>query len=331
MDYLFSIKAFVTVGTLGSFTRASDVLNVSRGSLSRAVADLEGRLNTLLLRRTTRHVELAESARDYFETCSRVLEELDASEQRLRMDRDQFAGTLHIAVHPLVLSLGFDMLLGNFREHFPEISVDLKTQSSNINLALDSYDVAIYPKHLIANQNSIYKPLLESQWILVAAPAYLTGHPALGSAPDTLIVTGGREVEREVRFSNDSGIHAFAPSNRLCVSPDTARSLAISGVGVVMLPEGLVARDIESGLLVRVSTSASPASAPLELGAHYMHREFMPRRVRAFIDESQKFYTNINEELGRIPGSISHMQSSEARDDFLASSEVTCIGRTATD
>jgi len=75
MDQLASMRAFVTVGRTQSFTKAAALLGVSAPQLSRAIADLEEHTHSLLFHRTTRRVSLADGARDYFETCTQILEQ----------------------------------------------------------------------------------------------------------------------------------------------------------------------------------------------------------------------------------------------------------------
>jgi hypothetical protein len=95
MDRLASIRAFVTIAKTGSFTNAADVLGVSRGYLSRAISDLEAHTRTRLLNRTTRRVTLAEGAREYFETCSKLVRKQPLPIDCYRGERDGFDGRRH--------------------------------------------------------------------------------------------------------------------------------------------------------------------------------------------------------------------------------------------
>ncbi|MCL1551300.1 LysR family transcriptional regulator [Xanthomonas nasturtii] len=58
MDTLESLRAFLRVAELGSFTRAADTLGLPKASVSTAVQRLEASLGTQLLHRTTRRVQL---------------------------------------------------------------------------------------------------------------------------------------------------------------------------------------------------------------------------------------------------------------------------------
>ena len=81
MDDLDSMRIFVKVADLGGFTRAASAMRISNAVATRHVADLEGRLGTRLLNRTTRRLSPTESGHVYLERIRHILEELDDVEQ----------------------------------------------------------------------------------------------------------------------------------------------------------------------------------------------------------------------------------------------------------
>src|SRR6516164_6796458 len=100
MDRLTVLRIFVAVARFESFSRAADSLGMNRSCISRAIADLETRLNARLVYRTTRRVCLTDTAREFYECCESVLAQIDAAESRLRSCRQQFSGILRLVVHP---------------------------------------------------------------------------------------------------------------------------------------------------------------------------------------------------------------------------------------
>ena len=63
MDTLELIRTFREVATRGSFSMAARTLDVSKANVSKYVAELETRLGTRLLNRTTRTVSLTDAGR----------------------------------------------------------------------------------------------------------------------------------------------------------------------------------------------------------------------------------------------------------------------------
>lgn len=72
--------AFVKVVQEGSFTAAARMLKVPKTRVSRKVQELESRLQTQLLNRTTRSLKLTEAGAVYFQHCERVVKNLEDAE-----------------------------------------------------------------------------------------------------------------------------------------------------------------------------------------------------------------------------------------------------------
>jgi len=79
MDKLSSLRAFVKVVELGSFSEAGRQLRLSRSAISKYVSDLEQDLGVQLLNRTTRHASPNENGQAYFERALVILAYLDAA------------------------------------------------------------------------------------------------------------------------------------------------------------------------------------------------------------------------------------------------------------
>ncbi|HEX4381594.1 MAG TPA: LysR family transcriptional regulator, partial [Myxococcales bacterium] len=80
MDRLEEWRAFVAVASLSSFSKAAQRLGRSPQSITRAVADLEQRLRTRLLNRTTRSVSLTNDGERQLEKARRALADFELLE-----------------------------------------------------------------------------------------------------------------------------------------------------------------------------------------------------------------------------------------------------------
>ena len=88
MDTLQNMRAFSCVAEAGSFTAAAVQLDTTTANVSRAVSNLEAHLQTRLLNRTTRQLNLTfagEPGKSAGNLASSILHELD--KQRLRILR----------------------------------------------------------------------------------------------------------------------------------------------------------------------------------------------------------------------------------------------------
>ena len=98
MDQLQGMRVFTRVAELGSFARAANTLDLSRAMASSYVAQLEKHLGTRLLHRTTRKVSVSPQGAVYLEHCKRILAEIDAADDQLRLARNRPQGKLRVDV-----------------------------------------------------------------------------------------------------------------------------------------------------------------------------------------------------------------------------------------
>ena len=81
MDRFDNMRVFAKVVESNSFAGAAARLGISASMVSQHVKELEERLGARLLNRTTRKVSLTETGRAYYERCTRLLADLEETEQ----------------------------------------------------------------------------------------------------------------------------------------------------------------------------------------------------------------------------------------------------------
>ncbi|HXZ08836.1 MAG TPA: LysR family transcriptional regulator, partial [Paraburkholderia sp.] len=173
MDQLYMLRAFVAAARYQSFSKAAESLNVTTGSVSKAIAKLEACIQTRVLLRTTRSVSLTEAAQPYYLSCCSLLEELDEANRRFTRARDVDSGKLRLIVHPMLMSETFSRLMRGYHAVAPHVSLIVSVQEGAANLYDDRFDMAILPSHLVEPSAVIRRTLSKSLHILVAAPGYL--------------------------------------------------------------------------------------------------------------------------------------------------------------
>src|SRR5262245_39273653 len=125
MDQLQGMRVFTRVAELGSFARAANTLDLSRAMASSYVAQLEKHLGTRLLHRTTRKVTVSPQGAVYLEHCKRILAEIEAADDQLRLARNRPQGKLRVDVP---VAFGRYLLLPaipQFTQRYPENSIEL--------------------------------------------------------------------------------------------------------------------------------------------------------------------------------------------------------------
>jgi DNA-binding transcriptional LysR family regulator len=83
MDRLEAMSLNVAVTDTGSFSAASRRLGTPVATVSRKVADLEGRLKAELFQRSSRRMTLTDAGRDYVDACKRIIEQVEDAERQV--------------------------------------------------------------------------------------------------------------------------------------------------------------------------------------------------------------------------------------------------------
>lgn len=278
------LVAFTKTISAKSLSRAAAELRVPRATVSRRLARLEERLGARLLRRTTRSIALTEVGEAFYRQACIALEAVRLAEQTVRMTDDLVRGDLRVSVPPL-MSESFHAMLCNFAGRHPELRVHVHTSNQLVDIVQGGYDVALRASSHI-QPGLIARTLFRDAMIAVAAPAYLAAHGTprtvrdlrahrclLGFARGELaethwpLVSGGKLHVDGAFFSNDIAL---------------LRDAALNGLGIALLPRGLVTSDLEGDTLVPVL--ADVVGTEMQIALVYPERTFLPPQVRLFID-----------------------------------------------
>src|SRR5580693_4924844 len=122
MDRLESMELLVTSTEAGSFSAAGRRLGIPLATVSRKVADLEARLNTQLLMRSTRRLTLTEAGAGYVAACKRILELVDEAEAQAAGEYEVPRGTLAMTAPIVFGRLHVLPAVTAFLAQFPQIN-----------------------------------------------------------------------------------------------------------------------------------------------------------------------------------------------------------------
>src|SRR5690349_18562250 len=123
MDRVDAMRVFVTVADQSSFAGAARRLGLSAPAVTRAVAALEDRLGTPLLRRTTRVVRLTEAGDRYLADCRRILAEIGDAEASAAGDHAEPRGLLAVTASAVFGRMYITPIVLEFLTRYPQVSV----------------------------------------------------------------------------------------------------------------------------------------------------------------------------------------------------------------
>ncbi|WP_295977268.1 LysR family transcriptional regulator [uncultured Variovorax sp.] len=286
MDRIELLQVFVRVAETGSFTRAADRLGLPRASVTTAVQQLETRLGTRLLHRTTRRVGLTPDGEATLERARALVADMDDMEQQFLPARGQVSGRLKVDVPSRIARLLIAPALPDFFERHPAIELELGSTDRAVDLVLEGIDCALRVGPLTSS-SLVARPLGHFALINCASPAYLERHgtprtPA--DLPEHLAVnyaspTSGRAAPWE--WLSDGEIATLRMRSQVAANnAETYIACALAGLGLIQIPAYDVREHLAAGELVEVLPDARAEPLPVQLV--YPHRRNLSRRMQTF-------------------------------------------------
>jgi DNA-binding transcriptional LysR family regulator len=286
MDKFLEMQAFVAVTDAGSFVKAAEALDISKAAVSRYVAELESRLGTRLLHRTTRRLSLTPEGAIFHARCRELLGGVDEAEAEITARSGEASGLLRINVPFSFGLLHLAPLWPAFMALHPKVTLDVTLADRVVDLVDEGFDMAVRIAQL-PNSSLISRPLTSTRMVLCASPDYLRArgqpqHPSELAAHDVLsysLLSMGDQWE----FTGPDGVVSVQVTPRLRTNNgDTCRAAALRHQGIVLQPSFMVGPDLLQGSLVELM----PAWRSVELGVYavYPSRKFVSPKVRLMID-----------------------------------------------
>jgi LysR family transcriptional regulator for bpeEF and oprC len=295
MDQLFCMRAYTRVVEQGSFARAADALEVSRPTVTNAVAQLEKRLRTRLLHRTTRRLSLTDEGRAYYQSCVQILGELAEAEDSLGTARASPRGHLRVSVPHSFMHLRFMPELPRFLARYPEVTLDIVLTDRAVNMVEEGIDCAVRATPIAPDATLVARHLMPNLRITCAAPRYLAARGTPRSVAELahhdcvrfISPSTGRVVDW--LFKGAEGEITFTPRGSVTVnSLEAAAAAAIAGIGIAHVPDSLAYQAILEGRLRPLLLELVLPHAPLYLV--YPANRYLAAKVRAFADFMTEIY-----------------------------------------
>ena len=285
MDRFASFATFVQVADTGSFSAAARKLHISPAAVGKQIAMLEKWLGARLFDRTTRHVRRTDAGNDFYDRCTRILNELEGAQRAASAAQIEPRGVLRVSAPVSFSALYLGPALSKFLMTHAHVSVDLQLDDAKLQLVENGFDCAAHVGE-VTETNLIARRVGSSNFVLCAAPAYLKrrGEPKRPQQlldHDCLRYTLGMS---RWRFTSPEGKdESVDVSGRLKSNNGMVLAAAvIDGFGITYAPEFVVASALRSNKLVRLLTRYDTASVPIYV-VHAPGRH-IPTKVRKFID-----------------------------------------------
>lgn len=280
------MQTFEAVVQTRSLAAAARQLNLSTATVMRTMAALETRLNSTLLIRGPRGVDLTPAGEQFAASCRYILDQTEIAERSATGVHACPAGRLHVSLPMLLDQQVFTPIALAYLSAFPEVSLVTHAHEGVPNLLEEGIDVALVVGHL-PNSSGFAIPVGRVKSIVCGAPAYLAkwGQP---ETPEDLnahrtVLTQSNGYSPEWRFQCERSTRLVRPVPVLrCTTQRAAIRAATLGLGLIRCMSYEVHDEVHSGLLEPVLNDFADGGVPAQL--MYRDGRRAEARVRSFID-----------------------------------------------
>ena len=304
MDQLSCMRTFARVAELSSFTKAADALELSRAVVSTQIADLERHLGVRLFHRTTRRVTLTADGAEYFGRSRRILADIAAADEAVRLTKQRPQGRLRVDVP---VAFGRHLLmpaLALFTARYPELSLEVQYNDRVIDLIQEEVDVAVRSS-TVRDPNLIERRVCRTRVLACASPEYIAKH----GTPETLDQLYKHRLIGTLSTSNGKPKpwlfqrgsvrkQLKLPFTVAFNSHEATVSAALRGVGIVQSLDLMVAEALARGKLHIVLPEWSTAGKHMSIVYPAAQRGSI--KVRAFADFAAGLLMQMREHVDRI-------------------------------
>ena len=291
MDRIQSVRLFIRVVELGSFSKAAAEAGIGQPAATKMVAALEARLGARLLHRSTHGVSPTEIGGLYCDKCRVIVHHVEEAESVAALMQSQVQGGLRISTSVAFGRRVLVPLVMQFMRANPRLQIDLNFEDRYLDLVEHGIDVAIRMGRL-ADSTLGARYLGVNPWLLVASAEYLAARgtpqsPGDLPAHDALVYSS---VQGDARwhFTGADGQVQAVPVRGPLRSNNLSALLAAArgGLGVAALPRYVAQQSLRAGTVRELLPQWTlPAQ---EIHAVFPSPRLVPAKVLSLVDGLQQ-------------------------------------------
>jgi len=297
LDRLTLLETFARIAERGSLSAAARDLGLSQPSVSRQLAELEERLKTQLIRRTTHSLALTQAGDTLLLESKALIDGWNALEDSFLTAESEVTGPLKV-VAPVALGQSYlAQLAVKFQRAYPKVTLNWILDDSDIRFAELGCDcwIKVGP---VPDDTLIVREIGAAERLVTVSPKLLKDKKPPVSPKDlnTFPFVGLTPFEGGRIPLQRKGSRAIwlEPTLRLQTNNIFAlKQAALAGLGASVLPRWFVEDDIRKGRLLDPLPQWRAPTLPIHMA--YLPSRHQPIRLRAFLDM-------IASEIPDIPG-----------------------------
>jgi DNA-binding transcriptional LysR family regulator len=294
------LETLLAVSRLRSFSRAADELGYAQSTVTGQVKGLEAELGAQLLDRSGGLVKVTSAGQKLIPLAQRILDLVSEVEIVVR-EGDEPAGSVVVGSIESLITYQLSPLVELFHYRFPDIRLLMRPSlcpDTKQSLRNGEFDIGFLMAAETAHPGLTSITLCAEELVLVAAPGHpLTCLPQVTTADlrnASLLNTEYGCPYREM-FESALSDGAQEPVHLLEFGTiEAIKQMAISGLGVTLLPRFAVAEEIRDSQL---AVAAWPVPFTIFSQLAWRKDKWMSKVLQVFINESVKAFREDPAEL----------------------------------
>jgi len=166
------LRVFHTVALAGSFTKATETLNISQSAISRQINILEEELGTPLFKRVARGLVLTEAGQTLNDTVVNVFAKLEMTQATIAELKTYPRGHIQVATSLAFGSLWLAPRLQEFLDQYPDVGVTVLLKDEEFDLNMREADIGII-SHPISSLDLVQCDPVSYRFRIYASRTYL--------------------------------------------------------------------------------------------------------------------------------------------------------------
>ncbi|PIJ50758.1 LysR family transcriptional regulator [Erwinia sp. OLTSP20] len=286
MDRFQEMQIFVRIAERSSFTHAAQDLMIPQATVTNMIKKLEARLGTRLLARTTRTVQLTDDGQQFYQSCLRLLADIEEAESQFRPAMPK--GLLRVNMQRTLAQHFIMPAISEFTQRYPDITLHISDSDRLVDMVREGFHCVLRAGNL-QDSTLIARRVALMPEATVASPDYLAryGEPKTLAELDghfavSYISSVSGQAMPLVFYEQGKPRTVSLPGKIAVDSADLYTGAAEAGMGIVQVPRYRVETALNAGTLREILPQMPPAPMPVSL--LYPQKRHVSSRVAVFIE-----------------------------------------------
>jgi len=260
LNQFYLMKLFIAIVQKGSFAEGARTLNVAAAKASKDISYLETSLESTLLSRSTRSLNITDAGEIFYQSALDIVEMHSQMLDNLAMIKSNISGELRITAPTLWGEVVLAPIIIAYRQQFPKVKFNASFSNEIVDIFKENIHIAFRSTNL-SDEPYLARYITDDEFVLCASTAYLSSHILPKTPQDLLeldLITLARNDSQfdQIDFIHQGqSVHQHLPGELHFNNKQVIYETVKAGLGYAVLPRYLVSKELETHSIVEMLPS----------------------------------------------------------------------------